>query len=370
MRILFLTPIGGHTGSEINLWHIIRHLDNSNIEPIVYSKQDGALFKNSPPTVHSFQHSWKHNFFYNFVETVCHKLTKRTPEQWYVKYIHRKFKPQLWYLNTMTMPEFAELACEINIPYIVHVHEMLSLFDTQKSTEFIKMLANAKMVIACSKATMKILEDLGFKNVQLLTSFLDLEKIQVTASRTVIREELKIPKDAFVWVMSGSVSMRKGIDFVPDLLKLLPENHYIVWLGSNSDYTAQYYTQQRVKTEILNFIELGSKKDEEYYNYFNICDGFVLLSREEPFGLVMVEAAYLEKPIVGFDSGGPNEFIQEGMGKVVQCFDLAQMSKQMIAIANHETVINTEKLKARAMEYDIKNQLPKWQKLIETLTLN
>ena len=370
MRILFLTPIGGRTGSEICLWHIIKHLTNSTIEAVVYSKQDGDLFKNSPPAVHTFQHKWKRNFFYHFFETVCHKLTKKTPEQWYVKYIHRKFKPQLWYLNTMTMPEFADMAHEMSVPYVVHVHEMLSLFDTQKSANFIKMLANAKMVIACSKATQKILEDIQLKNVHLLTSFLDLEKIKITKSRTEIREELRLPKNAFVWVMSGSISMRKGIDFVPDLLRLLPQNHYLVWLGADSIYMANYYSQRRVEAEKLNFIALGSKNDEDYYNYFNICDGFVLLSREEPFGLVMVEAAYLGKPIVSFDSGGPSEFVQEEMGKVIKCFDLVSMSEEMILIANNKTVINIEKLKARAMEFDIQNQLPKWQKLIETLKLN
>lgn len=370
MRILFITPIGGRTGSEMNLWYILKYLYSHSIECAVYTREYGSLFRNSPPIPNTFQHKWPRNFAYRLIETICHKITKRTPEQWYIIYKHKNFKSNLWYLNTITMPEFASLAEELRIPYIVHVHELMSLYDTQKSTTFINMLSKAKAVIACSIEVKNILEQMGLQNIKYLKPFIDIETIKATQTPTYTKSQLLIPENAFIWAMSGSICMRKGIDFVPDLLTYLPKNTYLVWLGSESEYSAYYYVKKRVELENLNFLALGTQSGMAYYNYLNMCDGFVLLSREEPFGLVMAEAAYLEKPIVSFESGGPNEFIEEGMGEIIPNFDLKKMAEAMMAIMNKETIINRQKLKAKALDCDVKNQAPKWLEIIETLSLN
>ncbi len=367
MKILFFTPLGSRTGSEMVLWYLMKHLAGTATQTAIYCREAGELFLKESPTPHTFLHKWHRGFLYKTVETIIHKLTGKTHEQWYVLWIHRKFKPDVWYLNTITMGEFGKLAQQLNIPYIVHIHEMLGIYDTIPAVEFEKMLTKSKMIIGDSSVVVNQLNSMGFKNVKLLYEFVETNLIIPNTPALDIKKQLNLPANAFVWLMSGSVCMRKGIDFVPDLLNLLPKNAYLVWVGSASDYTAFYYTQKRTEIEKLNFIYLGKKSDVDYYNHLNMCDGFVLLSREEPFGMVMIEAAYLGKPIVAFNSGGPSEFVLEGMGEVVPCFDIPKMADSMKKIMDGTTKIDTNILKKRALDFDVKNQIENWQQIIETI---
>ena len=100
-----------------------------------------------------------------------------------------------------------------------------------------------------------------------------------------------------------------------------------------------------------------------YYDYLNIANGFVLTAKEDPFPLVMIEAAYLEKPIVGYNSGGISEFVQEGMGKSVDSFKPKDLAEAMNQVQHKTLKIDKEKLKNRAMTFDIQNQISQWDSI-------
>ena len=57
-----------------------------------------------------------------------------------------------------------------------------------------------------------------------------------------------------------------------------------------------------------------------------MANGLLSLSKEESFSLVMLEAAYLGIPTVSFATGMAKSFIKEGMGKVVERFDVDEMA--------------------------------------------
>ena len=91
----------------------------------------------------------------------------------------------------------------------------------------------------------------------------------------------------------------------------------------------------------------------------------MLTAKEDPFPLVMMEAAYLGKPIVGYNSGGISEFIQEGMGKSIDSFNPKDLTEAMISVENKTLIIDKEKLKNRALEFDIQNQISKWDSIFD-----
>ena len=365
MKILFFTPTGARTGSEMVLWYIIKNLAGSHIKTAVYTRQAGELFVRNSPADATYVHKFKRGLPYYVFEAIYHRIFGLTPEESYIKRIHRKFKPDIWYFNTITMPQLTHLANKLGVRYVVHVHELLETFDTIRADSFIEMLTKAQMTIGCSGIVVEQLEKMGIPNVQVVHSFIDTQKIVLQQDRFELRRALDIPDDAFVWLMSGTMCMRKGYDMIPDLLAHLPKNTYLVWLGSQSQYGVAHYLRERVKHEHLNFIELGSKGGQDYYDYLNISDGFVLTSREDPFPLVMIESAYLQKPIAGFNSGGISEFLQEGMGAVVPAFDIAGLAENMQKIATGQLRINKAKLRQRALEFDVNRQLVNWQKLLQ-----
>lgn len=81
----------------------------------------------------------------------------------------------------------------------------------------------------------------------------------------------------------------------------------------------------------------------------------------------MIESAYLQKPVVGFNSGGISEFVQKGMGEVVPAFDIPKLAQIMQDVMSGQLPIDKETLRNRAMEFDIHNQLDYWKQFFATL---
>ncbi len=361
--VLFITPTGGRTGSEMLLWYLLKHL-SGKIKTAIYTRQNGELFANHSTADQTFVHTSKRGFLYKIYEGIYFKILKITPEENKLINIQKKIKADRWYLNTLTMPQFARLGAKLNIPYDLHVHELVSIYDEIQYDDFKFQFDNADRIICCSSIVEKRVQEMGYKNTQLLHSFIDIQTIKIKISAEIIRKKLQIPNDSFIWVMSGSMNLRKGYDTVCDLFEFLPANTYIAWLGSVKETGVLHYIRQRIKIENLNFIEIGEKTDE-YYDYLNIADGFVLTAKEDPFPLVMIEAAYLEKPIVGYNSGGISEFVQEGMGKSVDSFNPKDLAEVMIQIQSKKLMIDKEKLKNRSLTFDIKNQISKWDSIFD-----
>ncbi len=368
MKILFLTPTGGRTGSEMMLWYLIKALAGSAFEAFVFSRKAGTFFAQNPPTVHTYSYGTKRGFLFQIYEGVYYKIFGRSPEEAHLERLHGRIKPDIWYLNTITMPQFAVLAQKLGVPYFVHAHELVSLYDELKYPEMKNMLENAKYIVCCSAIVEKRFRQMGFINTILQYEFIDTRAIEIKTDRHKIRQQLGIGQDAFVWLMSGTMALRKGYDFVPDLLEKLPKNVYVVWLGDSRQTGLNYYLDQRVRNENLNFVELGAKDQADYYDYLNICDGFLLLAREDPYPLVMIEAAYLQKPIVGFNSGGIEEFVQTGMGAVVEGFGLNDLAAAMMAVSDGKTPVDVKKLRERSLEFDVSNQIDHWKDILKRTT--
>ncbi|WP_337041100.1 glycosyltransferase family 4 protein [Emticicia sp. 17c] len=356
--ILFLTPTGGRTGSEMMIWYLLRHL-SGKIRSVIYSRQNGELFAKESTADITFINKSKKGFLYNIYEGIYFKLFKQTPEEARLIKIQKTVKADKWYLNTLTMPRFARLAKNLDVPYYVHVHELVSIYDEILYDDFRFQFDNAEKIICCSAIVERRIQQMGYKNTILLHEFIDTEKVVVKQNPIDLRHKLQIPADASVWLMSGSMNLRKGYDLALDLLANLPKNTYLVWLGSIKKTGVLHYIQQRAAIENLNFIELG-EKSSEYYDYMNIADGFVLLAREDPFPLVMIEAAFLQKPIAGFNSGGISEFLQEGMGYVVDSFNPKDLADAIIQIQQQKIKTDKTILRNRALNFDIKNQIDKW----------
>ncbi|GAB3515104.1 glycosyltransferase family 4 protein [Emticicia fontis] len=358
--ILFITPTGGRTGSEMLIWYLLKHL-SGKIKSVIYSRQNGELFANHSTADITFINRVKQGFLYKIYEGVYYQLFKRTPEESKILKIQKQVQADKWYLNTLTMPRFARLAKSLQVPYYIHVHELISVYDEIVYDDFKFQFDNAEKIICCSAIVEKRIRQMGYTNTVLLHSFIDTEKIVFQQNPQNLRQKLNIAKEAFVWVMSGSMNLRKGYDLALDVLQNLPKDTYLLWLGNIKKTGVLHYLEQRTHQEKLNFIQVG-EKSSEYYDYLNLADGFVLLAREDPFPLVMIEAAFMQKPITGFNSGGIAEFSLEGMGSVVDSFNPKDLAEAMIKIQDKETKIDIELLKNRALDFDIKNQIEKWVK--------
>jgi glycosyltransferase involved in cell wall biosynthesis len=96
-------------------------------------------------------------------------------------------------------------------------------------------------------------------------------------------------------------------------------------------------------------------------------DVFFLSSREDPFPLVMLEAAHVGKPIVGVRaSGGVNDFLQGLDELLVESWDvdvLVDKISSLLQLSPEQLAGYQQNLKERAVQYSAALFMDRWAQL-------
>ncbi|MSR68200.1 glycosyltransferase [Candidatus Saccharibacteria bacterium] len=121
-----------------------------------------------------------------------------------------------------------------------------------------------------------------------------------TDKKASARRDLKIGKDKFVVVCSGQVQPRKRVDSFMACAKNLPEIEFI-WVGGIpfKRAAANYKEMQRLMdTAPPNVHFTGVIEHKDVIAYYLASDMFFLPSEQETFGIVIIEGAAADLPVL------------------------------------------------------------------------
>lgn len=169
----------------------------------------------------------------------------------------------------------------------------------------------------------------------------------------------------------GNFFYTKGYDLAIDVADLvLPKHKDWKWIFYGDGVEMERLQKRVVRSEISNQIIFAGRTNNIIEKYKE-CAMYVMTSRLEGFGLVLLEAKCCNLPTIAYDVPcGPAEIIDHNVsGTLVPAFDTKAM-----ADAIDELIINDNK----RMEYSIKAQnnmsefsidkfSNKWQQIIESL---
>lgn len=158
-------------------------------------------------------------------------------------------------------------------------------------------------------------------------------------SRTSFRDEIGIPHDAIVFGSIGALEPIKGMDIVVRAFIRLAVTRRDCWLvivgeGRERDGLALLASQAGVGDRV---------KFTGYREDVNYClggfDVFVLGSRHESFGRVIVEAMASGLPVVASNVGGiPDSVVNKTTGLLVASEDVEAFSASMCMLTKNESV--------------------------------
>jgi glycosyltransferase involved in cell wall biosynthesis len=108
---------------------------------------------------------------------------------------------------------------------------------------------------------------------------------------------------------------------------------HFVWVGKvfDDEFTRSIMRQVRERglSNVFHFVG----EHERPVELFCGCDVFVLSSREEPMGLVALEAATVGKPIVCFaEAGGMPDFVESDCGRAVSPMTGEALARAVVEI--------------------------------------
>ncbi|MBE8987084.1 glycosyltransferase family 4 protein [Nostoc sp. LEGE 12450] len=152
------------------------------------------------------------------------------------------------------------------------------------------------------------------------------------------RRKLGLPLHGPLIGIVGRLQRWKGmhvlVQAMPKILEKYPDAHCVV-VGGKHDLEPDY--EDFLKAEITN---LGLKKQvimaglqRNIPEWVQAMDVFVHASDKEPFGIVIIEAMALGKPVIAGDAGGPTEIITDGMNGLLTPY--GNVDKLAIAILRY-----------------------------------
>ncbi len=325
---MFISHDANRAGAQIMILDIARELKNRGHEiSFLILSAFGPLLKEFKSEFTTF--AWPDENL-----TIKDKIGSIIGRNKFKKFISQNLKPlniDLIYANTIASGEVpALLKSHLKIPVIAHIHELaysISHYSTPNKTN--SLLKTADKIIACSPSVAKNLNlshEVPADKLATIPSFIqnnEIEKLISHSNRHQIRVDFHIPEQKFVVVGVGNAEWRKGVDLFLDIVEYTAnqeskDKFQFVWVGidKKSDYFVELDKQSKNKNlnRFITWIEPTPFAKE----IINASDVFFLSSREDPFPLVMLEAALMQKPLISFkNTGGGSDFIENEFGFLV-----------------------------------------------------
>jgi len=152
----------------------------------------------------------------------------------------------------------------------------------------------------------------------------------------------------FVVGASGTADWRKGIDLFLVVARrcaeLLPGgNVSFVWKGVHEGSIEYQWVMQGIKKAGLQGIVELLPADAEMRSFYESLDIFLLTSREDPYPLVVLEAAHYGRPTICFEGGGGAvEFVAHDAGVAVPFLSTEAMAQAIVHYYSHTGVLHTQ----------------------------
>jgi glycosyltransferase involved in cell wall biosynthesis len=201
---------------------------------------------------------------------------------------------------------------EIGLPFAFHVHSTEKGRTLGNGSEVVSNIElhggkAADLVVTVSYAMKEELVTLGFPKdkIQVAYNGVDAQKYnpeEVTAEQILkIRSLYGIKDDELMILFIGRLVGVKGVDklimALPHILQKIPKAKLVILgLGDLQDYLTNLVNHMRLNDYVKFRFEFIP--EEERILHYAACDVAVFPSLYEPFGIVVLEAMSMERPVV------------------------------------------------------------------------
>lgn len=319
MKVLYIGSDSLACGASFSMAKLIEEEEKLGIQVIpVVRKGNTDRLLNERGKKHYVVNAWswmvsKNASFYKIILYRFVKGILNIPCYFQYKKIICIEKPDIIHLNALTTYVGAQAAINAKKPLIWHIREMMEedldgCFWSKRQAY--KLMKKASYFIAISKCVeRKYKKIVGEYKIRCIYNGVDKSLFYNENHRILTSQKV-------VLTMAGRITKEKGqLICLESLVPLLKNNPNVilrfVGTGSNQDIKDIIELRKRcglteAQVQMLGFIK-------EMDRVWSETDIAIVYSQFEAFGRVTVEAKMSGALVVGFDSGGTSELIEDGV---------------------------------------------------------
>ena len=194
--------------------------------------------------------------------------------------------------------------------YALVVNHFLRMFDWESAQKVDHFIVNSRNVASRVKKFYR-------RDSTVIYPPVDVENIIKSTQKCQ-------PQD--YWLIASRIVGAKGIEMAIRAAKKLKVKLKIV--GEPAGLRWQNKDLEQLQNQYVEFT--GRAVDDELYQYYGQCKGFLALARDEDFGMTPVEAMAAGRPVLAYKGGGYLETVVEGKtGAFFTDYSVEGLSKAM-----------------------------------------
>ncbi len=255
-----------------------------------------------------------------------------------------------------------------NIPVALHIHGGdLNIYNSSSilyRKVYNNTISNSDLIVVNSNDIKnKVLKLTGVTPNKLIviSPGIDYEKFYRMDRQQIEnhKKDFNIGNDKTVLLFAGNAIKRKGLDILVDALKLLRtvqlSKIHLIICSEGPELNKTKNKIQDIKGIKDSVIFLKKMDQSELRILYNIASIFIFPSRDEPLGLVGLEAIACGTPVIGSNIGGIPEYINKNNGMLFEVNKSKELAKRIGSIIEDPNIVQslTKNIDKRESDHDI-----------------
>lgn len=323
MKVLYIATYSGLSGATYSLIGLIQEMKTKGVSPFVIIPKNGPieelLKENNIP--------YKKLRMFNWILERKKTKTLKDKLKWNIKSLFnicgerrirriiKTKKIDILHINAITASWGANSAYKLKIPIVWHIREFLEEDLNKKfrnKERALKKINKSNVVIAISDSVKEKYKDI-----------IEPEKLVRIYNGVPIHEYEKLTNTIFIrdtvkLTLAGRIVEAKGHEEVVYAVKRLVDkgfnNFQVSFIGAISDKRFYKEIDKKIRDlNLENYIHFESYKSN-MVKVWNETDIALVSSKAEAFGRVTVEAMMAGALVIGADTGGTKELLEEDKG--------------------------------------------------------
>lgn len=360
-KIIALGHEASLSGAPKLFLELLIELKKQDFEIIIFLKTGGPLLADFSELGKVYLLDSLHKKNSKFLKLLIRFLPFYKIRDLHLKVTFSRYSPCLILNYTLVNSKLFSYLNRIKAPMLTVAQEMKSvvnLFDRLQINESKLVFDRTSYFITCSKAVKEDLVKVFKVNknkVKVIYNSVSYYSLEGINNNNTLEQ---VDEDFYVGMCGGPIH-RKGPDLFLNTAKYINENYNnqnikFIWQGGSENTSAYQDFMNEIELLRLNNVVqiIPSKKNVQ--SFFSKINLFLCSSREEPFGMVILEAGLNNIPSLAFEkSGGPEEILANHRGLIVPYGSFKKMAEAIVELKNNKSLMS--KYSKNLNNYSIKN---------------